>query len=237
MALVDGVEHLLGHRLGRPVKDDLAAPDADDPVGIGQGQLHMVDVQQDGDVHILVDPDEILHHLLGGHRVQCGHRLIRQDDLGVLGQGSGQGHPLLLAAGQLIRPDIGLIQNAHLIQALQGQDLILLAKRPQQHPPKGHIRHPGHEHVFDHRGPGHQVEGLEDHADIPAETPQGLSLQIGNVMVVHGKGAAGDVVHPVDGAQQGGFPRAGKADDGHKFPLGHLQAHVVQAHGAVGVYF
>ena len=59
----------------------------------------MMDVQQDGDVHILVDPDKILHDLFGGHRVQGGHGFVRQNDLRVLGQGTGQGHPLLLAAG------------------------------------------------------------------------------------------------------------------------------------------
>ena len=135
----------------------------------------MVDVQKDRDAHLPVDPHEVLHHLPGGDGVQGRHRLIRQDDAGVLGQGPGQGHPLLLPAGELVRPHIGLVQDAHLFQALQGLQLVRLAEGPQQHPPEGHVRHAGGEHIADDGGPGHEIEGLEHHADAPAEAAQALA--------------------------------------------------------------
>ncbi len=79
----------------------------------------MVDVDENRDPHVPVDALEIIHHLLGGDRVQRGHRLVRQDDLGILRQCAGQGDTLLLAAGELIRPDKGLVQNADLVQRFQ----------------------------------------------------------------------------------------------------------------------
>ena len=44
----------------------------------------MVDIQQNGDAQLLIDVNEVLHHLLGGHGVEGGHReLIRQNDAGL----------------------------------------------------------------------------------------------------------------------------------------------------------
>ena len=45
----------------------------------------------------------------------------------------------------------------------------------------------------------------------------------------------GDVVHPVDGADQGGLARAGQADDGHELPLIDGQVDVLQSLVAVGI--
>ena len=43
-------------------------------------------------------------------------------------------------------------------------------------------------------------------------------------------------MHPVDGAQQGGFTGTGTADDGDKFTILDGQVYIVQPHGAIGVY-
>ena len=196
----------------------------------------MVDVQQDGDAHFLVDADEVLHHLLGGDGVKGSHRLVRQDDPGVLGQCAGQGYALLLAAGELVGPHIGLVQNAYLVQGLQRLDLVCLPEGAQQHPPEGHIRHAGGQNVLDDGGAGHQIEGLEHHADAPAEPAQTLAGQGADVGAVHRQRAGGDLVHPVHRPQQRGLARAGAADDGHEFPVLNGQVHVVQAHRAVGIH-
>jgi len=42
----------------------------------------MVDVQQNGDTQLLIDVNEVLHHLLGGHGVEGGDRLARPDESG-----------------------------------------------------------------------------------------------------------------------------------------------------------
>ena len=97
----------------------------------------MVDIDEHGDMHLPVDAPEVVHHLLGGHWVQGGHRLVCQNDLGILSQSPGQGHPLLLSAGELVRPDKGLVQNPHLVQRLQGLHLLLFREDAEGSPPPG----------------------------------------------------------------------------------------------------
>lgn len=80
----------------------------------------MVDVQQNGDIVLLVDANKVLHDLLGGDGIEGGYRLVGQNDLGVLIQGARQSDTLLLAAGQLVAAGVGFVQNAHFVQAFQG---------------------------------------------------------------------------------------------------------------------
>ena len=135
----------------------------------------MMDVQQDGDAHLLIDAHKVLHHLLGGDRIKGGHRLVSQNDTGILRQRASQRHTLLLTAGQLVGAHIGLIQDPHLVQRLQRLDFVLLPEGAQQHPPERHVRHAGGQHVLDDGGSCHQIEGLEHHADAPAEAAQALA--------------------------------------------------------------
>ena len=58
-----------------------------------------------------------------------------------------------------------------------------------------------------------------------------------HVGAVHGQLALGDVVHPVDGADQGGLARTGQADDGHELPLINGQVDVLQGLVPVGIAF
>jgi len=196
----------------------------------------MVDVQQNGDAQLLIDVNEVLHHLLGGHGVEGGARLVRQNDAGVLGQRPRQRHALLLTAGELVGAHIRLVQNAHLVQRFQCLELVLFAERAQQHTPEGHIRHAGGEHILDHGGAGDQIERLEHHADAPAELPQAFAGQGAHVRAVHRQRAGGDPVHAVHRPQQRGLARAGAADDGDELAVPNGQVHIVQAHGAVGIY-
>ena len=196
----------------------------------------MVNVQQNRDAHLPVDAHEVLHHLLGGDGIQRGHRLISQNDPRILRQSAGQRHALLLTAGQLIGPHVGLVQDTHLVQRLQRLDLVLPPEGPQQHPPEGHIRHAGGQHVLDNGGARHQIEGLEHHADAPAEPAQALARQGADIRAIHRQCAGGDLVHAVHGAQQRGLTGAGAADDGHELAVLNGQVHVIQTHRAVGIY-
>jgi hypothetical protein len=81
-------------------------------------KVHVVHVGDNGDAHF-VDPSEIVHDRKGGDRVEGSDRLIGENQFGFLGEGAGQSDPLLLAAGELIRPDIGFIENAEFIEGLE----------------------------------------------------------------------------------------------------------------------
>ena len=197
----------------------------------------MVDVQQNGDIVLLVDADKVLHDLLGGDGVEGGHRLVGQNDLGVLIQGARQRDTLLLAAGQLVAAGVGFVQNAHFVQAFQGAHLLILGKNAEQDTEEVHIRHIGSQNVLNGGAAGDQIEALEDHAHLPAVAAQRLTLQGIHIDAVHRQFALGDIVHPVDAAQNGGFTRAGQTDNGNKFPLLDLQADAFQRGEAVGIGF
>ena len=51
-------------------------------------------------------------------RVQRGERLVEQDDVGLDGQRAGQGDPLLLASGQLVRVAPPVSREAHELEQL-----------------------------------------------------------------------------------------------------------------------
>ena len=102
-------------------------------------------------------------------RVQGGNGFIGQNDGGVLVQRAGQCNALLLAAGELIAADIGLVQNADFIQRIKCGELLLFCIKAKEHLEKAHVGDHGGQRVFKRGCPGDQVEGLEDHADFAAE--------------------------------------------------------------------
>src|SRR5699024_7752972 len=106
--------------------------------------------------------------------------------------------------------------------------LLLLCEDAKSCSPPGQIRDKGSEHILDNSGAGNQVEGLEDHADPAAKFPQAFSVQGHHVGAVYRQLALGNVVHSVDGTNQGGLARAGQTDDSHKLPLVNGQADVLQ---------
>src|SRR5664279_5980407 len=89
-------------RLGRGVLDDLAVRHEQHPVAGLAGKAHFVGDDEHG--HALVgqrrhDVEDLVDHF----RVQRAGRFVEQHHLGLHGQRPGNGHPLLLAAGQLGR--------------------------------------------------------------------------------------------------------------------------------------
>ena len=108
----------------------------------------MVDVDENGDPHVLVDALEIIHHLFGGDGVQRSHRLVGQDDLWILRQCAGQRDTLLLAAGELVCTDKGLVQNADLVQRFQRGCLFRFGKDAESCTPPGKLRHKGGEYIL-----------------------------------------------------------------------------------------
>jgi hypothetical protein len=68
------------------------------------GDVQVVGDQHDGHALLGVQRLEQRHDLLAGAGVEVAGRLVGQQHLRVADQGAGDGHPLLLAAGQLGRP-------------------------------------------------------------------------------------------------------------------------------------
>ena len=163
-----------------------------------------------------------LHAQLG---VQVGKRLVQADDLGVVDQGAGDGHALLLAAGEL----------RHLAgQLLLGQVHL-----------RGHFLHPavdvGLVHLFDphtkgdvliHAHGGEQGVVLEHHADVAL-----FHGHVGNILALHRHGAQRGLNKAGDGAQRGGFAAAGGPQEGVKFALFHVNVDILQRRKVAKAHF
>ena len=84
-------------------------------VGHGQGLLLVVGDVDEGDAHGLLDALEFDLHILAQTQIQRAQRLVQQKDLGPVHQSTGDGDPLLLAAGQRgDRPLLKALQVDHL---------------------------------------------------------------------------------------------------------------------------
>ena len=79
---------------------DLALGHDDDGVGHGQGLLLVVGDEDEGDARLLLDLLQLDLHVLAELQVQGTERLVEQQDAGLGHEGAGDGHALLLAAGE-----------------------------------------------------------------------------------------------------------------------------------------
>ncbi len=150
----------------------------------------MVDVQQNGDAHLLIDVNEVLHHLLGGHGVEGGNRLVRQNDAGALGKRPSQRHALLLAAGAW-SARIYALSKMPTSPATERLELCpLCGTRPARR--RGRIRHAGGEHILDHGRARDQVERLERRADARRNCRSALPGKGAHIRAVHRQRAGGD---------------------------------------------
>ncbi len=107
-----------------------------------------------------------------GAGVQCAGGLVGQDHRGVPRQGPGDGHPLLLAAGELAGQVLPLVRQAHPLQGLRWP-----ARRRSSADDAGIQQ--GQLHILLHGQLGDQVILLEDEA-------QHLVADLRLLVVLHG---------------------------------------------------
>ena len=96
--------------------------------------------------------------------------LVRQDDGGIVHQGAGDGDALALTAGQLVGLVVHALPEFDRLQRLHGALLALGGGRS--------VVDQGQLDVVQGGGPGEQVEGLEDEADL-------LVPDVGQLVIVH----------------------------------------------------
>ena len=150
-----------------------------------------------------------LQHLAHHFRVQGGGWLVKQQHLGLHGQGTDDGNTLFLTAGDLIGIGVGLILQTHAAQQVQGRFIgLLLGHQTGTHRGQGDILPDGHI--------GKQVEMLEHHAHFPADGVN-IGFGIGDLRTVEGDDAFGGVFQQIHAPQECGFTGAGRPDDNHFF--------------------
>ena len=82
--------------------------------------------------------------------------------------------------------------------------------------------------VLIHRHGRDEAEILEDDAHLTAQIGHLMAAQVGNVLAQHGHLALGGGLLPQDELQQGGFARAGMAQQKHELAFVHVEVDVFQ---------
>ena len=191
--------------LRRAVLVDIAALHEEDARRYVVGELHLVgdDEHRQALLGQLADDAE---HLAHHRRVEGTGRLVEEDDVGLHGQGAGDGHTLFLAAGEARRIDVSLLDQPHLAQ--QGHSLLACRFLRLVAQLTG-----GEDDVLQDGLVLEEVERLEHHAHLLAQAVDGIASGK-DVLAIDDDAAAGGRVEQVEGTQEGALARARWADDG-----------------------
>ena len=163
---VRSIPRVVDHLPGVPLLHDDAAVHEDQPVRHVPGEGHLVGHHDHGGAAVgqLADDPQ---HLAGKLRIQGGGGLVEAQHVRLHAQSPGDGHPLLLAAGELVGIVARPVGQAHLLQ--------------QSQPPVPDVRlrfagcldqTPGQGHVFQGGVLWKQVEILEHQTEMQALFPQ-----------------------------------------------------------------
>ena len=161
-------------------------------------------------------------------------------------QRSGNGHPLLLSAGQLVRivvlpgrqTDIGQQLPPLLPDFLQDALFVLLiigVLLGQQFL--------GQRHILQRRILREQIEGLEHHAEMePFPADVGLPLGGGvigvkNTIILDVNAAAAGFFQEIETPQQRRFSAARRTDDGHRLSGFQIETDILEDLGFIKVLF
>ena len=136
--------------------DDAAVLHVDDTVGVDE-VLGVVRHQDDGLLVDLVQFLQDLEHVLGALGIEVADRLVRENDVGIVDERTGDGDALLLSAGELVGELVRLLDDA---EPSQERDTVLAAFLG------GFASEDlGQADVVEDVERGDEIEGLEDHAD------------------------------------------------------------------------
>ena len=157
-----------------------------------------------------------LQNLLARHVVQCARRLVTQEQLGILCQGAGNGHPLLLSAGKLGREILCPLGKTHPLQNLHRVQRIAADLRRHLHIFKG-------SQVLD------QIIKLEHESHVMTAVHGQTAWRIGgDLLTVNEDPARREAVHTTEDVQQRSLSRAGGADDDADLTLVDGKAGIMQ---------
>ena len=158
---------------------------------------------------------------------RCG--FVGKQEGGVAGECAGDADALFLAAGKLFGVVIAAIREAHEVEKF-GHSFVSLVF--------GDAREL--EWVVDVAGGGariHEVELLEDHADIAAHSSEFFFLHAHDIGAVEKHFAAGGRVEAVNHAHKCGLAGAGVANDANDFTRCHGEIDITERNNVLSTFF
>lgn len=169
-----------------------------------------------------------LHHGVPGLGVELAGGLIGDEQGGVVGEGTGDGDPLLLAAGQLAGPLGGVVGEAD--EGQQQLDALLALAGVRAAQPQRDAD------VLGRAEDGDEAEGLEDEADaVAAQGEQALLVEAGEVEAVDIDPSPVGGVLAADDVEQGGLAGSRAPLEGDELAARDLEGDAPQGvHGGGG---
>ena len=191
-----------------------------DALGHGHGLFLIVGHHDAGHADALDDFHQFELHLRAQFFIQRPHRLIEQQQLWTLGQRAGQGHTLTLAAGQLMRPALGVLGHVHQLEHLFNAGVDFAGRQAVLFEAEGNVLRHGHMRE--------QGIGLEHHVDRPL-----VGRHVGDVHTIEVNTAFCWALETGEHTQQGGFARSRSAEHGEDFAFVDFQGHIVHGNRLV----
>src|SRR5258705_10418757 len=196
------------HRRRRSVERDAAPAKADDARGVRQRGLELVLTHHEREPVLAVDRPENVHDAAGQRGIEARGGLVGQDDRGPLRQRPRDRDPLLLAAGEGVGAAIREVGEPDLRRARPGQLAAGRGKAPEDARDRPYVAEASGENVLDDRGALHEIELLEDHADLPADLAKLDGPGAGDEAAGHADRAGGRLDEAVEGAEERGLAGA-----------------------------
>ena len=159
--------------------------------------------------------------------IGSSHRM----SLGSLHQRPGDAHALLLPAGELVAPLIGLVGQPQFVQKLKRPLLFALGVPVRRAREGGLMPQPPVQHVFDDAEPVDQVVVLKDHARLGADMAQLAPSDLRDVLPVQNDRTLRCIHQTVDATQERGLAGAPRADDGDELAFLNRERDVTQGMG------
>ncbi len=196
------IRHLLDH----------AAVHDRDAIGHRERLLLVVRYVDEGDPDVALDALELDLELLSQFEVERAQRLVEEQHRRLIHERAREGHALLLAAGQLRGPALGLRGEPHALELLGHAALDLGAVDPLALQAEGHV-------LLD-RAVGEEGIALEDRVGGPLE-----GGTVGHVLAVEQYAALGGLLEARHHAQGGRLSTPGRAQHREELAPRDVQLH------------
>ena len=209
------VHGLIVDVLGRTYLLDLSVLHDHDLIGHGQGLFLVMGHIDESNAYLLLYALKLILHLLAELQVQCPQRLIQKKHLGLIDQGPGYGHSLLLASGK----------QGHilLLKALQAYELQHLHDLLLYHVPAHLLDLEAEGDIFINIHMGEEGILLEHGIKLPL-----IGRHIAYVLPVKIHLALDGLQEASEDTEQGGLAAARWPQQGHKFIFINIKVNIFE---------
>ena len=223
----DLTQHLAADDLrGRPGRDDGTVPHGHDVVGVGGGEVDVVQHHHHRLAELVDRTAEQGHRVGGVLHVEVVQRLVQEQVVGVLGQHHAEKGTLALPAGELVEVPVAEGPQVDPLQRLLGDAVALRRESPVA------VGEATETHQVDHGQPGGDVVVLPQDRQLPRHLvgrgPEHVEVPDDHMTAVGGEHAGHD-------RQQGRLAGTVGPHEGGERTLGDLQVDGVEHRGAAVV--